>query len=703
MRKKLLVLSTSFLAVFAALSLSFKANAMENYQDKDGQTQYGWHIEANATDLDLWEFDNDGNPIADYAAEGDTANQWTNNYAIRNVPIGANDNYTMEATFTPDADSDLSSERTYGVLVWYQDPDNFLLYWLQQKPTPEWSGQFYGRVDGVFKSFYFKQEYDLGNIGYLDDWRKGEFYDMWWDSYYANPQLRGDRTAIITNTVTLKIVSAVEEITVAGVTQNSRKFEIHQIVNDVDHVTSAFYVRGIDEKSGDFYTGLYSEKFNIGISNYSLTFDSESQVAAGVESKIEALPSTITELSQIDGVIDVVAEYKTLLGYKSYISDANKQKIEALDAQIVPFVDSKIEALNPNTPTYSDDVLALEELYFELPVEYSDNLEKVDILIEALENLDSWQDPTIVKPEVVISTPATAYAGEAVEIKYTVTDNITKPEDLEITVTVKKGITNVKLEDNKFIPQEGTYTVKVVAKDEHGNKGEATLTITVTVKDVEAPAITLTVPETAKVGDTVNVEYSVTDNVSTGSDLVVSVSVIKDNKNVTLTDGKFVAEEGTYTITVSAMDAAGNLNQKEATVVVEAEKIVDSTKPTIQITTPATASVGEDVIVTYNASDDTTPANKLTAVVEVTKDGQKVDTLANIFTAEAGTYTIKVTVTDEAGNSQSATSTVVVEAPVQPSTPAASGSGCGGSVVASLLSVSLLGAAIVLTKKKKED
>ena len=73
------------------------------------------------------------------------------------------------------------------------------------------------------------------------------------------------------------------------------------------------------------------------------------------------------------------------------------------------------------------------------------------------------------------------------------------------------------------------------------------------------------------------------------------------------------------------------------------------------------------------------------------------------FLLLSGTYTIKVTVTDEAGNSQSATSTVVVEAPVQPSTPAASGSGCGGSVVASLLSVSLLGAAIVLTKKKKED
>ena len=175
MKNKFLLLSTSLLALFVALTLSFKVNAMDNYQNKDGETRYGWGIETNETDADLWEFDNDGYPTAVYAAEGDTANQWTNNYAVRNLAIEADDEYTLQTTFTPDPETDLSVDRAYGLLVWYQDPDNFLLYWMQQKPRPEWSAQFYGRVDGVYRSFYLDKNYILGNIEFVDDWRKNEF------------------------------------------------------------------------------------------------------------------------------------------------------------------------------------------------------------------------------------------------------------------------------------------------------------------------------------------------------------------------------------------------------------------------------------------------------------------------------------------------------------------------------------------------
>jgi len=160
MKKKFLALSASLFALFVALTLNINANAMDNYQNEDGETLYGWALETNDTDAGLWEFDENGNPAAVYAAEGDTANQWTNNYAIRNLAIGADDNYTLQTTFTPDPETDLSVDRAYGLLVWYQDPDNFLIYWLQQKPSPEWSAQFYGRVDGVYKSFYFESKYD---------------------------------------------------------------------------------------------------------------------------------------------------------------------------------------------------------------------------------------------------------------------------------------------------------------------------------------------------------------------------------------------------------------------------------------------------------------------------------------------------------------------------------------------------------------
>ena len=153
---------------------------------------------------------------------------------------------------------------------------------------------------------------------------------------------------------------------------------------------------------------------------------------------------------------------------------------------------------------------------------------------------------------------------------------------------------------------------------------------------------------------------------------------------------------GTYTITISAKDAAGNIATASKDVVVASS---DTTKPTVTITVPTTASVGEEVLVTYTATDDTSAANKMNAVIEVTKDGAAVQLTNNRFTAEAGTYNIKVTVTDEAGNSTVATSTVTVAAQEAGNSEA----GCGGSVVASVLGILALGAmAFAFGRKKKE-
>ncbi len=698
MKKKFLVLFTSMVIAIFAFAFSVNAKALDNYADEDGKIQYGWHLATNEIDKETWHFDESGNPIASYSAEGDTGNQFTNNYAIRNVTVGAADNYTLQATFTPDSDSDLSVERAYGLLVWYQDDDNFLIYWLQQKPS-DWSGQFYGRVDGVYKSFYMTQETaQLGNIGYSDSWRRSEFNDMWWDSMHAHESLRNQRASLISNTVTLKVLSGVENVTVEGTEEESRYFEVYQIVNGTEHLTSKMYIKDVDSNSGDFYTGLYTERFNVTISNYSLVADTD--FAASVNASIQQLPDAISTDEEMLNVIDVAAEYKGLLSYAGGITADNKTKIEALDASVASYVDSRILGLNVNNATFVDDVLTLEKLFFSLPVEYQDAVTEVDLLIEALENAENWEDPTIVKPVVEITTPSTAHTGDEVEVLYTVTDNITSVDNLEITISVKKGVTtNVELTDNKFVVQEGTYTIKVSAKDEHGNTGSASMVLTVTTLDTEKPVIEITTSETAEVGSEVEVKYTVTDNVSTGNDLEVLVSVVKDGNTVSLTNNKFTAEVGTYTITISAKDAAGNTNSASMDVVVKAS---DTTKPNVTITTATTAQVGDEVYVTYTANDDKSAANKLTAVVKVTKDGAEVTITNYKFTAEEGTYTITVTVTDEAGNTTIATSSVVV------TTANAGGNdstgGCGGSVIASLLGlVSLSAMVLVVSRKRKED
>ena len=256
-----------------------------------------------------------------------------------------------------------------------------------------------------------------------------------------------------------------------------------------------------------------------------------------------------------------------------------------------------------------------------------------------------------------------------------------------------------KITNNKFVGAEGTYTIKVTAKDEHGNIGSATLQVQVLPEvyvDTEKPVIAIQTAESAAVGSEVEVKYLVTDNVSSGSDLEVLVSVVKDGAAVQLSNGKFTAEAGTYTITITAKDAAGNIATASKDVVVSSG---DTTAPTVKITTPTTASVGEEVLVTYTASDDTSAANKLTAVVKVEKDGAEVTVANNKFTAEAGTYTITVTVTDEAGNSSVATSTVVVEAAGNDQQAA----GCVGSVAASIFGILTLGVMAFAFRRRKQD
>ena len=44
MKKKFLALSASLFALFVALTLNLNANAMDNYQNEDGETLYGWWL-----------------------------------------------------------------------------------------------------------------------------------------------------------------------------------------------------------------------------------------------------------------------------------------------------------------------------------------------------------------------------------------------------------------------------------------------------------------------------------------------------------------------------------------------------------------------------------------------------------------------------------------------------------------------------------
>lgn len=98
--------------------------------------------------------------------------------------------------------------------------------------------------------------------------------------------------------------------------------------------------------------------------------------------------------------------------------------------------------------------------------------------------------------------------------------------------------------------------------------------------DRENPTVSITTPTTAKAGDEITVAFTARDNETAASDLKTSVSVKKDGKDVTLKNNKFTAEEGTYTVTVTAEDAAGNKGSATITITVsKAEEKPDDQKP----------------------------------------------------------------------------------------------------------------------------
>ena len=111
---------------------------------------------------------------------------------------------------------------------------------------------------------------------------------------------------------------------------------------------------------------------------------------------------------------------------------------------------------------------------------------------------------------------------------------------------------------------------------------------------------------------------------------------------------------GPASVTVTALDNAGN-----QTVVTNTVTVVDQTKPTITLTTPADGAVyemGEQVFADYSCADEPNGSG-LDSCVGSVAHGAAVDT------ASLGDKTFTVTATDKAGNSASKTvSYTVVDA-----------------------------------------
>ncbi len=158
--------------------------------------------------------------------------------------------------------------------------------------------------------------------------------------------------------------------------------------------------------------------------------------------------------------------------------------------------------------------------------------------------------------------------------------------------------------------------------------------------DTTAPVITLNGASTMRVAQ----GATFTDPGAT------AVDDVDGNVTVSVSGSVDTSTVGTYTLTYSATDAAGNTATKTRKVTVTA--VADTTAPTVSLT-------GDTIMSLVQFETFTDPGATATDDVD---ENITVTVSGNVDTDTPGTYTLTYTATDSAGNSASVTRTVTVTA-----------------------------------------
>ncbi|MDR0812940.1 MAG: hypothetical protein LBO63_02910 [Oscillospiraceae bacterium] len=185
----------------------------------------------------------------------------------------------------------------------------------------------------------------------------------------------------------------------------------------------------------------------------------------------------------------------------------------------------------------------------------------------------------------------------------------------------------------------GAQAVTVVLTDSSGNSAEIAAKLTITA-DKAAPVIKGLHNLTVYKGDELDfpgADVSVTDNRDEKVALVVDYSAVDLNKL------------GTYPVTFSATDRAGNSVSKTISVTVR----FDTAPPVFSGTANKTVDIGEKIAYRQNV----TCRDKRDGEVEFSVDSSAVDV------SKAGVYEATYTATDKAGNTAVKTITVTVVPP----------------------------------------
>ena len=165
------------------------------------------------------------------------------------------------------------------------------------------------------------------------------------------------------------------------------------------------------------------------------------------------------------------------------------------------------------------------------------------------------------------TAPVVTLAEESIEM-YTTATAPTAADLVESVIDASNCTIDFK-EPYDFT-KEGKFDVVILVTDEALNTTESTIPCTV-VEDVTPPEITGVEPLTVSQGDAISYKkgVTVTDDKDENPTLEVDTSLVNPNKR------------GTYKITYTATDAAGNTSEKTTTIKIVSAKISEATEETV--------------------------------------------------------------------------------------------------------------------------
>ncbi|MDJ1434296.1 PKD domain-containing protein [Halostagnicola sp. A-GB9-2] len=241
-------------------------------------------------------------------------------------------------------------------------------------------------------------------------------------------------------------------------------------------------------------------------------------------------------------------------------------------------------------------------------------------------------------------------------------------------------------EDNEeLITNEGTITIEEEDDSSSGGGGgggwapsdpaepEASIDITPKTAEVSEEVTFSASGSSISEGEITDYEWEINGETHSGEEVISSFK-----------------EAGDYSVELTVTSDEGETDSASTTFTVEAEEEPEPPVPTAAIDVdPDPAEVGEDV--TLSAADSSTPEGEITDyewdVQGETHDGEEMTTSFD----EAVEYTVSLTVTNDAGETDSTTATVTVEEAEDDDDDGTPGFGAV-SALAALLSIALIGA-----------